>query len=346
MMSLNVEPSARTRRSMQYGALVVAGLALAACPRKHAGSGPVPTAGTGCPTASGVYVASYLTPEEATKGHTGWVLPLHDKVVDSVENVPEYASIDASTATAAGVPVPPAELWILGGTQPCKATLGSYYAAAIAAQTPNLAYGIELTGCAAPPDPQNASAIVVVSDTMPAECQIVAPRPVAQRLGEPDKAGQWQRPAKETPIPPAISAAIPSKPCTAPGCEMLWSIAQVDVGGKPVAWAGAVNWLAIPDGAKPGSQCEWKAETFSGFFVAGPDGTPVKVTDAQDHPLALTAVLADRTGAKVLVAEGPGEYSTYDLGAGNAAVGRHLVWLRPDPSSFETVDRLGPECGE
>ncbi len=320
---------------------------LTGCPhRPGGGGGSVPTAGTGCPAASGVYVASYLTPEEGSKGHTGWVLPLHDKVVDTIQDVPEYAAIDAASASAAGVPAPPANLWLLGGAQPCKAMLGGYYAAAIDAPSPNLAYGIELTGCAAPPDPQNASAIVVVSDTSPSECQITAPRSVAQRLGEMDKAGHWQRPTKATPIPPTIASAIENKPCTSPSCEMLWSIAQVDVGGKPVAWAGAVNWLHIPDGAAAESQCQWKAETFSGFFVAGGDGSPVKVTDAQDHPLALTAVLADRAGAKVLVAEGPGEYSTYDLGGGNAVVGRHLVWLRPDPSSYEAVDHLGPECGE
>jgi hypothetical protein len=319
---------------------------LTGCPPKHGGGGPAAVAGTGCPAASGVYIASYLTPEEGAKGHTGWVLPLHDKVADSIANVPEYAPIDAAAATAAGVPAPPATLWILGGAQPCKATIGGYYAAAIEAQTPNIAYGVELTGCPAPADPQNASAVVVVSDTVPSGCQIAAPRPVAQRLGEPDKDGHWQRPTKQTPIPPTIAGAIPSRPCTAPGCEMLWSIAQVELAGKSVAWAGAVNWLAIPDGATPESQCTWKAETFSGFFITGADGTPVKVTDGQDHPLALTLVLADRSGAKVLVAEGPGEYSTYDLGGGNAAVGRHLVWLRPDPSSFDAIDHLGPECGE
>ncbi|MBS1119163.1 MAG: hypothetical protein H6Q90_1391 [Deltaproteobacteria bacterium] len=328
------------------GTSAVALAMLTACPARRGGGGPIPVAGTGCPAASSVFVASYLTPEEGAKGHTGWVLPLHDKVVDSIANVPEYAPIDAAVAVAAGVPSPPAKVWLLGGAQPCQATVGSYYAAAIEAQTPNLAYGVELAGCAAPPDPQNASAIVVVSEAAPSECQIAAPRSVAQRLGEVDKEGRWQRPTKQTPIPPAITAAIPAKPCTAPGCEMLWSIAQVELGGKPVAWAGAVNWLAIPDGAAPATQCEWKAETFSGFFVAGADGTPVKVTDAQDHPLALTAVLTDRTGAKVLVAEGPGEYSTYDLGGGNAQVGRHLVWLRPDPSSYDAIDHLGPECGD
>ena len=322
-------------------------LLVAACPPKRGGGGgPTAQLGVVCPTASNVYVASYITPEEGGKGHTGWVLPLHDKVVDTVANLPEYAPLDPAAASAAGVPAPPQHLWLLAGAQPCHATAGGYYAAAIDSPTPNMAYGIELSGCPAPPDPQNASAIVVVSDSPPTECQIVAPRSVAQRLGETDKQNHWQRPTKETPIPPAIASAIPTKACTAPDCEMLWSIAQVDVGGTPVAWAGAVNWLAIPPGASPDSQCDWKAETFSGFFVAGPGGTPLRITEAQDHPLALTAVLADKTGAKVLVAEGPGEYSAYDLGGGKATVGRHLVWLLPHPESYEAIDHLGPVCGE
>ena len=300
--------------------------------------------GVGCPSASNVYVASYLSQEDG-KGHTGWVLPLHDKIVETIAEVPEYAAIDAAAAATAGVPAPPQNLWLLGG-QPCRARPGGYYAAAIDSPTPNLAYGVELSGCAAPPDPQNASAIVVVSDAPPHECQIQAPRGVAQRLGETDKQGVWQRPLKETAIPPAIASVIPRRACSPPSCEPLWSIAQVDVGGRPVAWAGAVNWLAIPPDAPPDTQCEWKAERFSGFFAVGPDGSPVRVTEGQDHPLALTAVLADTMGAKVLVAEGPGEYSTYDLGPGKATSGRHLVWLVPHPDSYEAIDHLGPVCGD
>lgn len=327
----------------------IAAIALfGACPPKPGGGGgTTPTAGAGCPSANQVYVASYLSPEEGDKsGHAGWVLPLHDKVVESLDNAPEYGTIDAAAATAAGVPAPPANVWLLAGAQPCKATVGGYYAAAIDGPTKNLTYGVELSGCPAPPDPQSASAVVVESATAP-QCQLVVPRPVAQRLGEVDKTNNhWQRPAKETPIPPVLARAIPPHACTPPACEPLWSIAQVDVGGKPAAWAGAVNWLAIPDGSPPEAQCTWKAEAFSGFFIAGADGSPVKVTDGQDHPLALTAVLADGAGAKVLVAEGPGEYTTYDLGGGNAAVGRHLVWLRPPPEAYQALDQLGPECGE
>jgi hypothetical protein len=326
---------------------------VAGCPPKRGGGPPPPQAGAGCPSANGVFVASYLTPEkeEADKapdkaGHTGWVLPLYDKVVDSIANLPEYATIDQAAASAAGVPAPPASVWLLAGTQPCKATIGAYYAATIEAPSPNLTYGVELSGCPAPADPQSASSIVVDSPAPPADCHVVAPRPIAQRLGEVDKTNHWQRPTKQTPIPPALAGVIPTKPCTPPSCEQLWSLAQVDIGGKPIAWAGAVNWLAIPDGSPPEAQCTWKAEAFSGFFVAGPDGSPVKVTGGQDHPLALTAVLADAAGAKVLVAEGPGEYSTYDLAGGNASVGHHLVWLRPPPEAYEAIDHLGPDCGE
>jgi hypothetical protein len=298
-------------------------------------------------------MASYLSPEEGGKGHTGWVLPLHDKVVDSIEGVPDYQTIDEAAATAAGVPAPPRVAWLLAPSGPCKATIGAHYAAAVDGPPPNLAYGVELSGCAAPPEASagDASAIVLTYDAgvadagAPADCKPVPPRLVAARLGEHDDKGTWSRPTKETPIPPAFAKIVPDRPCAPADCEKLWSIAQVEVSGQPVAWAGAVNWLTIPPGEGPDKQCEWKAERFSGFFVAGPDGTPAKVTEAQEHPLVLLAVLADAGGAKVMIATAPGEYTTYDLGGGAARVGRHLVWLRPHPESYVEVDQLGPQCG-
>lgn len=339
-------------------------LLLAACPPKRGGGGgPTAPSGPGCPAASAVYMASYLSPDEGNKagdkagdkagareGHTGWVLPLHDKVVDSVEGIPDYQAIDAAAASAAGVPAPPRTAWLLTPAGPCKATIGGYYAAAVDGPPANLTYGVELTGCAAPPEQSDGSGIVLaydagLADAAPADCKLVPPKPVAGRLGETDDKGAWSRPKKETPIPPAFGKAIPDRPCEPPGCEKLWSIAEVDVGGKPVAWAGAVNWLTIPPGDAPDKQCEWKAERFSGFFVAAPDGAPVKVTEAQDHPLVMTAVLADSGGAKVLIATAPGEYTTYDLGGGAARVGRHLVWIVQSPEAYTEVDQLGPACG-
>src|SRR5690606_38227085 len=154
----------------------------------------------------------------------------------------------------------------------------------------NLAYGVELAGCPGPANPDDAVAIVLVSEQPPAECRALPPRPVAARLGDIDAKGVWSRPTTETPIPPAFATIVPAKDCTAPDCEQRWSIAQVDIDNKPVAWAGAVNWLRIPAGATPDTQCQWPVETFAGFFVAGPDGTPVQVTAGQDRPLALTAV--------------------------------------------------------
>jgi hypothetical protein len=59
----------------------------------------------------------------------------------------------------------------------------------------------------------------------------------------------------------------------------------------------------------------------------------------------LTAVLADQTGAKVLIAEGAGEYATYDLVDGAARLARHLVWLVLAPDAYVVDDHLGPSCG-
>jgi hypothetical protein len=310
-----------------------------------------PTAAmAGCPAASQVYVASYLTRDDGAQagGHTGWVLPLFDRKVDSLANQPEYTQIDAATAASLGVPAAPSSAWLMvPGQPPCKATAGAYYAAAVDAPTPNITHGVELAGCAAPPpdEQQDAGALVAITDQPPSDCQLVLPRPVASRLGETDAQKHWQRPTRETPIPPALAAAIPPHDCRAPGCETLWTIAQVDVAGRPVAWAGAVNWLTIPPNTTPASQCDWKAETFAGFFVAGPGGEAVRVTEGQDHPLLLSTVLADSTGARVMVAEGPGEYATYDLAAGAARLARHVTWLRLPPEAYAIDERIGPSCG-
>ena len=328
---------------MRFAALL---LVLAACPAKPA-QPPSPVAGVGCPTAQNVYLAQYIHPPDGEPGYTGWAIALHHQTVDSLEGKPAFAAIDPQAATAAGVPPAPLSVWLLPPDGPlCKATIGSYYAEAIDATTKNLSYGVTLAGCAAPTNPQDAAtAIAMVSSEPPSQCQPVAPRPVAARLGTSD-AGVWSRPTKETPIPEAFAKVIPERACTAPDCEKLWSIGQVDIGPKAVAWSGAVNWIEIPPGADPKAACTWKVDTFSGFFVAGSDGTPVKVTEGQDHPLALFVVLADKVGAKVLVAVGTGEYSTYDLAGSVATLGRHVVLLEDDPRAYESLDHLGPECAD
>ena len=163
---------------------------------------------------------------------------------------------------------------------------------------------------------------------------------MAARLGELSAQKRWTPPTKATPIPAALAPVIPEHACVAPGCEMLWSIVQVSIGTQVIAWGGTVNWLH-PD-ATP--ECSWATETFSGFFAAGPDGKPMKITEGQDHPLILTGVLADRTGPKVLLAEGAGEYTTYDLSSGAPVVGHHLVWLLAPAEAYVVDDRIGPEC--
>ena len=319
-------------------------LLLAGCPPKNTPP-PAPPApvlgGVACPSAQDVYVASYVQPAEGEQGgHTGWVLPLFDKQVPAAPG-PEYQQLDPATASGAGVPAAPQNLWLLvPGQAACKVTLGSYYAAAIEGQPANVAYGVEMTGCA-PPQTQDGEAIVLVSAEPPNECHVVPPRPSAQRLGETNAQKQWVPPTKATPIPEALAAALPPHECTAPGCEMLWSIVQVDVAGAPVAWGGTVNWLH-PDASPP---CNWAADAVSGFYAAGADGRPQRITEGQDHPLILTGVLADKTGAKVLLAEGAGEYASYDLAAGAAPkLGRHLVWLVGPAEAYAVDDHIGPEC--
>lgn len=319
--------------------------ALAACPAKAPPQTPPQAqAGPGCPNAANTYVAVYETTQEG-KGHTGWVLPLHD-IKGPSNGLKEYQAIDASAATTAGVPAAPASLWLMTAGQPCKATVTGYYAAAVEGSTPNTSYGAELTGCPAPADANDSFAVALVSEQAPTGCTIESPHPSASRLGQMDQQQHWQRPTKEQeqPLPAPLAAIVPPHDCKPPGCETLWAITEATINGAPAAWAGAVNWLTIPAGAGPDTQCSWKAESYSGFFIPGSDGKAIKIEDNQDHPLFLTAVLGDSGGAKVLLATGEGEYTAYDLSPGRAAVGRHLTWLLAPVDAYAVEDTLGPEC--
>ena len=313
------------------------------CPLKPGPSAREPAAaGAGCPAASGVYVASYVT-QEPTKGRSGWVLPLQAMKIDAGVTVPDYQSLDATAASVSGVPTAPVgPLWLMTGSgAPCLAKVGKFYAAKIEGPPPSLSYGLELAGCPAPTDPQEGGGIVLASNETPGACRFEAPHPVAARMGQSDAHMQWQRPTKETPIPAVIAALVPTHDCKAPACETLWAIGEVTVNDQPVAWSGAINWLAI---GAPAAQCDWKADRFSGFFVPGPGGTALKVSEGQDHALVLSAALVDHSGPRVLLAEGPGEYATYDLEPGKPTLGHHFTWMLAPPEAFDAVDHLGPIC--
>jgi hypothetical protein len=317
-------------------------IALAGCPPRQPQAVAQPQLeGAGCPSASGVYLASYATQEQGKR--SGWVMPLYAPPAGQGpgSDVADYTVIDDATAKAAGVPdLPSGKLWlVLNGTQPpCALAPGHHYVANIDGHE---AYGLEIDGCAAPPDPQDATGLVLISDEPPSGCTFQAPQPIAGRVGEMTGPKQWQRPQKETPIPPELASLVPQHACTAPGCETLWTVGEVRVQDKPVAWAVAVNWLTVGDPAAP---CDWKAERWSGFFVPGEGGAPVKVTESLTHPLALSSVLVDRAGARVLLAEGPGEYATYDLSPAGPKLGMHVTWMAASDEDWASIDNLGPIC--
>lgn len=314
-------------------------LALAACPKQA--TTPGPQAGAGCPSASGVFVASYVS-QEPGKGRSGWVLPLFASPLDATAEVADYANIDAAAAAAAGVPAAPrGTLWLATASgAPCQATVGRHYMAKIEGPPASLSYGIELDGCPAPRNPDEAGGIVLVSDQAPTGCRFEVPQPIAGRLGEMDANKQWQRPTQESPLPAPLLAALPDKECVAPACEKLWAFAAVTLDGQPVAWTGALNWLQVGNEA---DQCTWPAERESGFWIPSGDRA-VKVTEGQDHPLPLVAVLADGGGAKVALAEANGQYATYDLAPGRATLGHRIVWMLAPDEAWQAIDHLGPIC--
>ena len=145
-------------------------------------------------------------------------------------------------------------------------------------------------------------------------------------------------------MPPQFTALVPARACAAPDCEQLWSVGRVDVAGKPVAWSGAVNWIQIPPGSTPSAQCTWNVDTFSALYVEGPAGKGVVKLEDAGQPLVLTVVLADAKGAKVLIADGVGEYATWDYGDGLPTLGRHVTWFLDDAAAYGAADHLGPSC--
>jgi hypothetical protein len=277
----------------------------------------------------------------------GWALPLFNRQVDTFDGVPEYQELTVEAAHALGVPEAPSNVWLIEpGLAPCKANVGTYYAMQVDTPTKNLSYGVKLLGCAPPPreNEDNDIAAAVSSEQAPTECQLIRPQPISVRIGSEDAQGHWSRPTTQTAIPPSLAAVLPSHDCHAPDCEMLWAVLQVAIGNKPIAWAGAVNWLTIPANAAPDTQCSWKDEVFEGMFIADAAGNATKLTEGQDPPLGLGGVLIDRGGPRVLLTGSTGVYSTYDLSTGAAKLARHLVWLLL-PSEEYTVDaRLGPAC--
>ena len=313
-------------------------LSLAACPKKGTTSTQQPV-GAGCPSAQGVYVATFVSQQAS---FSGWALPLHAAPLTEGTQAVDFQSIDAQTASAAGVPAAPTgSLWLVTATgAPCQAKLGSFYAAKIDGPPASVSYGVLLDGCPAPKNPDEAGGIVMASGQAPSACRFEVPQPVAGRLGETDKQKQWQRPTKESAIPEPLAAALPQKECTAPACEKLWAFAEVRVGAQTVAWTGAVNYLQV---GAPDKQCEWPAERESGFWIPSGNGA-IKVTEGQEHSLPLIAVLADGAGAKVALAEANGQYATYDLAPGKATLGRRVVWMLAPSEAWEQVDHLGPIC--
>jgi hypothetical protein len=322
-------------------------LLLAACPPKNTatvGSKPEIPNGPPCPAASGVYTASFVTQEG---GRSGWVVPLSAMQVDpgASEHVPDYQNIDVTAASASGMPSPPTgTVWLMTSAgAPCRAAIGKTYAAKLPGPPASLSYGVEVDGCPPPQDPQESGGLLFAAEQAPTGCQLAAPRPIASRMGEVDQQKIWHRPTTETPIPPALAAVIPAHDCKPPGCETLWAIGVVELADRPVAWAGAVNWVTIDDPATP---CTWKTERYSGFWIPGPDGKPTKIDEGQTHSLVLSAVLIDKAGPKALLAEGPGEYATYDLAGppGQAKLARHATWMLAPNDAWDMVDHLGAPC--
>jgi hypothetical protein len=300
---------------------------------------PIPD-GPGCPAAASVVVAVW---RDATAGvAAGWTLPLANRTTTATS--PGFQLLDE--AGAASLPPRPARLWLMPpGAPPCEATPGAAYADTVVDGLANDILGVQLTTrCPAPGKDRSQQLIALVADAAPTGCVAILPRPVAGRVGEA-QGSSWQILPQSTPMPPAVAAAIPRKECAA-SCEQLWTVAQLDFGGKPIAWDVSVEWLRV-DPAQP-DVCQWTTEHDGGIYVANPSGAAE--TLPHEHavePLHLGVLLADRSGPRVLVLEHIGEYATFDLGAGGAAPApaHHLRWYVLNEELYAGDRKLGPYCG-
>lgn len=333
---------------MQRPLLFAAALALtAACgpkakpsPGAPAGAAAIPIPdGPPCPSAAAVMIAVAHEPSPGTPAM--WHLPLANRATEEV--AARYGVLDAAAAAAATVPPPPAKLWLMSGGALCEASPGAYYSEIIVDGRPNEVLGVQLTTkCPLPAAEAAQQAVALVADVAPTGCVAILPRPVAGRVAE-EQDGQWRVLPQSTAIPPALAAAVPQKPCAAP-CETLWTVAQVDFVGKPVAWDVAIEWLRV-DPAQP-DVCQWASEGDGGVFWATPAGGAERIADGHAVvPLHLGALLADRGGAKVLVLEHIGEYATFDVAAGASQPARHLRWFQPNEELYGGDRKLGPYCG-
>lgn len=300
---------------------------------------PIPD-GPGCPGAASVMVAVYH--EQSEGAPATWTLPLANR--PSAETAARFQILAAAAATAAAIPAPPPKLWLMPpGQPPCEAQAGAFYADTVVDGPANDVLGVQLTTqCAAPGKDQPLQVLAIVADAAPTGCVAILPRPVAGRVGEA-QAQSWQVMSQSTPMPPAVEAAMPQKPCAAP-CERLWTVAQLDFAGKPIAWDISLEWLRV-DPAQP-DVCQWQSEHDGGVWFATPAGAAERL--AHEHaiePLHLGAVLADRAGAKVLVLEHIGEYATFDLGGAAPQPARHLRWYAPNEELYAGDRKLGPYCG-
>lgn len=299
---------------------------------------PIPD-GPPCPAAEAVMIA---VAHEAGPGVAAqWHLPLANRSTE--ETAARYRVLDAAAASAAGLPAPPPKLWLMSGGALCEASPGAYYSEVVIDGKANEILGVQLTTkCALPAADAAQQAVALLADVAPTGCVAILPRPVAGRVAE-EQNGQWSVLPQSTPIPPAVAAALPQKSCVAP-CETLWTVAQVDFAGKPVAWDVALEWLRV-DAAQPDA-CQWASEGDGGVFWANPAGAVERVADGHAVvPLHLGALLADRGGAKVLVLEHIGEYATFDVASGTNKPARYLRWVQPNEELYGGDRKLGPYCG-
>lgn len=327
---------------LRAASLLSLGSLFAACGPPAPAVGPVGNAGAleACPQALAVHPAEFKVPPEnedypgAYGGMTygappipHWQIPLEVEVTDWENPPPDsaYGPRDPS-AVSALVTVPlGTEAWIYTSErdEPCRAPITGYYFGRDNLGGPDYSIlAAQAEGCA-PTAALEAMSWAVIGDGDPSACRLARAGSIGGRVAS---WGDDNLPTfGEAAAPPAtIAAAVPQKECVAPGCETLWNASTATAPGLE-ATEVTMTWVR-PVGD---DYCSWEEESDHSIYLGPPGGpltrAPLKLAE-NDAWMALSGVMHDGQGARLLLTHANGDYGVHAIEGGVIGAGTIQTW--------------------
>lgn len=338
--------------------VVLLGACVGGRPTVAKNGGPTTTAGasSACPAARDTYVVQY-SPGADEQART-WQMPLMMQALDAIDGTPvPYMKLDDATTRAAHIPPWPSKLWVYLNSEWCQATPAGAYRRFVDEGPISYSYGVELTvetKCAAPSGTSGQEHgyeyVAVAGDEAPTGCVVAEPHRVAARVGDGGDTGgdTWKPPATETPIPPSLASVLEPQPtesgfqCSGPGCQKLWTVGELDVGGKPAVYETVRSWVATT-AEQP---CSWEQRSRHEIDVMNGNGKLVSLAmKPQASDVNVLGVLVDDNAARVLVGTSIAEYATFTLDSTPPVEAHRIVYYAPNEEDYGGINWLGPYCG-